>query len=322
MTNLLDWILDLFRDPVKANDFVTDPQRAMQTAGLQNATAAQVQAVAATVAPAAVVQGGGNPVHGLQQAVAQTHGIAFTPQRHTEVASHNATQFASPSNNDFHSPDQQSGANSQVGGVNLGFGDITFGDRTENNASNGGVVNTGEAEDIDATNIDGDGNVVGDENNANTGDISDSNVNIGENNDLDDSGDQTAEGDIISENEAPVVNDVDMSGGNGGSASSGQTPDSGEAPLIDVGIGDGSSPVTGGAGGNGGGITINEGNTNTVGSPVEETPAEPADPPAEQPVDPPVEEPVDPPVEEPADPIVADPPFKGDGEGLPWTATF
>ena len=43
-------------------------------------TAAQVQAVAATVAPAAVIHGGGNPVQGLQQAVAETHGIAFAPQ--------------------------------------------------------------------------------------------------------------------------------------------------------------------------------------------------------------------------------------------------
>ena len=80
MTNVIDWILDLFRDPVQAQAFIDDPDRSMQNAGVQNVSAAQVKAVAATVAPAAVIQGGGNPVHGLQQAVAQTHGIAFVPQ--------------------------------------------------------------------------------------------------------------------------------------------------------------------------------------------------------------------------------------------------
>ena len=66
MTNVIDWILDLFRDPVQAQAFIDDPNRSMQNAGVQNVTAAQVQAVAATVAPAAVIHGGGNPVHGLQ----------------------------------------------------------------------------------------------------------------------------------------------------------------------------------------------------------------------------------------------------------------
>ena len=80
MTNVIDWILDLFRDPVAAQAFVNDPDRAMANAGVSGVTTAQVNAVAATVAPAAVIHGGGNPVHGLQQAVAETHGIAFTPQ--------------------------------------------------------------------------------------------------------------------------------------------------------------------------------------------------------------------------------------------------
>ena len=57
MTNVVDWILDLFRDPVQAQAFINDPARSMQNAGVQNVTAAQVQAVAATVAPAAVIHG-------------------------------------------------------------------------------------------------------------------------------------------------------------------------------------------------------------------------------------------------------------------------
>ena len=53
MTNVIDWILDLFRDPVRAQDFIADPGRSMAAANVSNVTAAQVQAVAATVAPAA-----------------------------------------------------------------------------------------------------------------------------------------------------------------------------------------------------------------------------------------------------------------------------
>ncbi|HTI77458.1 MAG TPA: IniB N-terminal domain-containing protein, partial [Mycobacterium sp.] len=114
MTNVLDWILDLFRDPVQAQAFLNDPDKSMQNAGVQNVSAAQVNAVAASVAPAAVINGGGDPVHGLQQAVAQTHGIAFTPQyapvwapetqafsnndtlSHNDVLSNNDPHFLSP----------------------------------------------------------------------------------------------------------------------------------------------------------------------------------------------------------------------------------
>ncbi|ORA48040.1 hypothetical protein BST21_10470, partial [Mycolicibacterium celeriflavum] len=61
MTNVLDWILNLFRDEVSAQAFLDDPARAMCSAGVPNVSAAQLQQ-AATVAPAAVVHGGGDPV--------------------------------------------------------------------------------------------------------------------------------------------------------------------------------------------------------------------------------------------------------------------
>ena len=149
--NLIDYILDLFRSPAVAADFVQDPDGALRDVGLQNVSAAQFQAVAATAAPAGVFLGGGNPVSGLQRAVADYHGIprvlarrpSFAPQ--TDFASHNDTQLAS--NNDFMSPDQAAGANAQNGAFNLGFGDITLGDKTSNTATNGGVVNTGTAGD-------------------------------------------------------------------------------------------------------------------------------------------------------------------------------
>ncbi|KUH95969.1 hypothetical protein, partial [Mycobacterium sp. IS-3022] len=215
------------------------------------------------VAPAAVVHGGGDPVVGLQQAVAQTHGIAFAPQRQTDLwsnndtLSNNDTRFLSPETNTVNhaGEDQQQG----IGNVGLEFGDITFGDKTTNTATDGGVVNTGTAGDIDATNVEGDGNVVGDDNeNVNTGDIEDSNVNIGEDNEIDDSGDQSAGGDIISDNEGPVINDVDMSGGSGGGAVGGD----GGGGLI--GVGNDGGNATGGAGGAGGGIVINDADSSTT----------------------------------------------------------
>jgi len=248
MTNVVDWILDLFRDPVQAQAFIADPGRSMATAGVQNVSAAQVNAVAASVAPAAVIQGGGNPVHGLQQAVAQTHGIAFVPQHQTEafsnndVLSHNDTRFLSPETNIDKS-------------VDLEFGDITFGDKTTNTASNGGVVNTGNADDILT---DGSVKQTGDDNVANTGDVKTddgSPVVIGNDNDVDNTNQDTDGGDIIQDNDGPVVKtgDIDTSGGG---ASGG---DGGHGGIL--GGGGNGGAATGGAGG---GVVISPTQTTTT----------------------------------------------------------
>jgi hypothetical protein len=225
MTNVIDWILDLFRDPIRAHEFVTDPARAMAAANVSNVTAAQMQAVAATVAPAAVLNGGGDPVYGLQQAVAQTHGIAFVPQRQTDLLSnndmlsHNDTRLLSPETTvaNHAGEDQQQG----VGNFDLDFGDITFGDKTTNTATDGGVVNTGQAGDIHTTNVEGDGNVVGDHNdNVNTGNVHTGNnspVIIGEDNGARvDDNHVSSGGDVIDNNHGTVIKDVDASGGSGG----------------------------------------------------------------------------------------------------------
>ena len=164
MTNVIDWLLDLFRDPVRAQAFIADPGRSMAAANVSNVTAAQMQSVAATVAPAAVLHGGGDPVVGLQQAVAQTHGIAFAPQRQTEVLSnndtlsHNDTRFLSPETNTY--VDRS---------LDLDFGDFTFGDKSTNTATNGGVVVDGDNDGDILT--DGSVKQDGDDNTANTGDI-------------------------------------------------------------------------------------------------------------------------------------------------------
>lgn len=253
MTNVIDWILDLFRDPVRAQEFINDPTRSMAAAGVQNVTAAQVQAVAATVAPAAVIHGGGNPVHGLQQAVAETHGIAFTPQYapvwspQSEVLSNNDTL----SNNDVLSPN--AGHDVQQGGVNVGldFGDITFGDKTTNTATDGGVVVDGDNDGDILT--DGSVKQEGDDNTANTGDIDSgdgSPVIVGNDNDVDNTNQDTDGGDIIQGNDGPVVKtgDIDTSGGGavGGDGGHG-------GGILTGGGGDGGDA----AGGAGGGVVIN-----------------------------------------------------------------
>ena len=252
MTNVIDWILDLFRDPVHAQAFVNDPDRAMTNAGLQNVTAAQVQAVAATVAPAAVIHGGGNPVQGLQQAVAETHGIAFTPQHvfapETQAFSNNDTLSHNDvlSNNDPHILSPEAGHDVQQGGVNLDFGDVTFGDKTTNTADHGGVVVNGDNDGDILT--DGSVKQDGDHNNANTGDIDagdHSPVIVGNGNDVEDNSQETGGGDIIQGNEGPVVKtgDIDTSGGGASGGDGGHG-----GGILTGGGGDGGAP-TGGAGG-------------------------------------------------------------------------
>ncbi len=258
MTTIIDYILDLFRSPNLAGAFVANPEQAMRDAGLPNVTAAQLQAVAATAAPAGVALGGGDPVLGLQRAVADHHSIAtsfapmYAPQRtfapETDIASHNRT------NAEFMSPEQSSGANSQIGGFNFGFGDITFGNKTTTTttATDGGVivdgpntgtVTTGDDNVVGDENITGDDNVVGHGNtkvDVETGNHSP--VIIGHGNDVEDNS-QIAGDDIISGNKGPVLNDIDTSGGNGGGAVAG-------GGLLGGGHADA------GSGGNGGGITI------------------------------------------------------------------
>jgi hypothetical protein len=208
------------------------------------------------VAPAAVIHGGGNPVHGLQQAVAETHGIAFTPQyapsfapeTHAFNGNDTLSNNDTLSHNDVLSPN--AGHDVQQGGVNLDFGDITFGDK--NTASDGSVINTGNAGDIDNTNVEGDGNVVGDGNvGANTGDILAGEGSVvqagGVGNTSDSSGSihNSGDGDVIAGNEGPVVKtgDIDTSGGGavGGDGGHG-------GGILTGGGGDGGA-ATGGAGG-------------------------------------------------------------------------
>ena len=64
MNALIEFIINLFRSPASAAEFVADPEEAMRTAGLPPVNPAQLQAIAATAAPAGAVLGGGDPIGG------------------------------------------------------------------------------------------------------------------------------------------------------------------------------------------------------------------------------------------------------------------
>jgi hypothetical protein len=58
MINLLDYILDLFRDESQAQAFVANPDQALADAGLSTVSSAQLQSVAATAVPTLALSGG------------------------------------------------------------------------------------------------------------------------------------------------------------------------------------------------------------------------------------------------------------------------
>ena len=169
----------------------------------------------------------------------------FAPETNTDLASHN----------DIGSPRAGEDVQQGVGNVDLDF-DFS----RDINASDGSVVNTGTiAGDIDNTNVKGDGNIVGDDNDgANTGDVhagQGSNVQAGGmDNDLETDGDDvitTAGGDVATNTgsgQNTQVGDIDASGGGAAGGDGGH----GGGGIIGVGNdgGDGGG-AAGGAGGGG-----------------------------------------------------------------------
>ncbi len=126
MIALIDWILNLFRNEDAARAFVAAPEQAMRDAGLAGVTAAQLSTVAATAVPSLML-GGGDPIVGLQRAVANQYGFepsyqsafepvwapvqsfapqwapspSFAPETQTELASRNTTDLASHNSTDL-----------------------------------------------------------------------------------------------------------------------------------------------------------------------------------------------------------------------------
>jgi hypothetical protein len=261
ITFLLDWLIGLTRPGADPNDvraFAVNPVGAASQAMGTAVTQAQLtQAASAIVAPASYY--GSDPIQALQHTVVENSGLAFAPQRtfapQTDFASHNDTALAS--NNDIGSPRAGEDVQQGVGNFDLSFGDFTFGDK--NTASDGSVINTGQAGHIDNTNVRGDGNIVGDHNGgANTGDVhagQGSNVQAGgKGNDLHDNSHDVntqAGGDVATNTgsgQNTQVGDIDSSGGNAAGGSAGHN-----GGLINVG---GSSSGGNAHGGDSGGVII------------------------------------------------------------------
>jgi hypothetical protein len=192
MINLIDYILDLFRDQGQAQAFVANPDQALADAGLSTVSSAQLQSVAATAIPSLAMGGSGDPVADLQQAVSSHYGFEphpdFAPQ--ADLASNNS--FMSPTTNitDDHS-------------VSFGMGDITLGDKTS--AQGDGAVAVGGSTHGDI--VSGDGAVLGNGNTVNNGDIhagSASTVTVGDGNAISE-GNTSAGGDVLSSHDGTVI---------------------------------------------------------------------------------------------------------------------
>jgi hypothetical protein len=249
---LFDWLLGLTRpgaDPHEVRSFMANPTAAASQAMGTAVTQAQLtQAASAVVAPAALY-GGNDPIEVLQHTVADNNGFTFAPQPtfapETDFASHN----------DIGSPRAGEDVQQGVGNVDLDF-DFS----RDINASNGAVVNTGHAGDIDTTSVNGSGNIVGDHNGgANTGDVyagQGANVQAGgKGNHLHDSSHDVntqAGGDVATNTgsgQTTQVGDIDTSGGGAAGGHGGHS-----GGLINVGSDGGHGGDA--AGGSGGGVII------------------------------------------------------------------
>ena len=192
MINLLDYILDLFRDESHAQAFVANPDQALADAGLSTVSSAQLQSVASTAIPSLAMGDSGDAVTDLQQAVSNYYGFQPQPDfsQQTDLASNNS--FMSPTTNitDDHS-------------VNFGLGDITLGDKTT--AQGGGAVAVGGNTHGDI--VSGDGAVLGNGNTVNSGDLHTgpgSTVTVGDGNAIS-QGNTSAGGDVLSSHDGNVI---------------------------------------------------------------------------------------------------------------------
>ena len=196
MINLIDYILDLFRDEGQAQAFVANPDQALADAGLSTVSSAQLQSVAATALPSLAMGGSGDPFNDLQQAVSSHFGFEpsyarqpdFSPS--TDLASNNG--FMSPTTNitDDHS-------------VSFGMGDITLGDKTT--AQGDGAVAVGGSTHGDI--VSGDGAVLGNGNTIDNGNVytgSGSTVTVGDGNATSE-GNTSAGGDVLSSHDGTVI---------------------------------------------------------------------------------------------------------------------
>ncbi|HET6733168.1 IniB N-terminal domain-containing protein [Mycobacterium sp.] len=134
MINLIDYILDLFRDEGQAHAFIANPDQALADAGLSSITSAQLHSVASTAVPGLAFGGSGDAVLDLQQAVSNHYGMQPAWAQQPDFSA--STDLAS--NNSFMSPTTTISDNHSV---SFGMGDITLGDKTS--AHGNGAVAVG-----------------------------------------------------------------------------------------------------------------------------------------------------------------------------------
>jgi len=216
MLSLIDFILNLFRDRGAAADYVAHPEQALLDAGLGNVAPAQLASVAATAVPSLAL-GAGDPVIGLQRAVANNWGFepvyspsptwspSYAPQTDFLSGNQTETDLASHNNVPLFSPNQDAGSNAQNGAFNLGFGDITLGDKTTTTANGPGAVAVNGDNEGDI--VSGDGAVLGNANSVNNGNIhtgEDSNFAYGHDNSFS-QGNTAAGHDVVSTHDGTVI---------------------------------------------------------------------------------------------------------------------
>ena len=198
MINLLDYILDLFRDEGHAQAFVANPDQALADAGLSTVSSAQLQSVAATAIPSLAMGGSGEPVTDLQQAVSSYYGFQPQPDLAPQTDFSPSTDLAS--NNSFMSPTTNI---TDDHSLSFGMGDITLGDKTT--AQGDGAVAVGGSTHGDI--VSGDGAVLGNGNTVNNGDIhsaAGSTVTVGDGNAISE-GNTSAGGDVLSSHDGTVI---------------------------------------------------------------------------------------------------------------------
>lgn len=153
--SIIEFIMNLFRSPAHAAQYVADPHAALTSAGLSAVTAAQVGAVLPVVAQSVASTYGyqsshwvdtGNPFHdlsgNLQNYYAAQPGAPsiLSPNvlspHNNDLMSHNDTELAS------HNPVNSGNVDSFNRGplVDLSFGDLQFGNRDSNAIGDGAVA--------------------------------------------------------------------------------------------------------------------------------------------------------------------------------------
>lgn len=197
MTSLIDFILALFRDEESGRAFVADPSRALADAGLSHVSPEQLSSVASTVAPQVALTGG-DPLSGLRQAVAESHGadvftsaVAPTNSVFSDISSGIPSNSlfsdipidipidteASHNDTEVHDNTTQLGSHNAtpIASPEFNFGDFVLGD--QNSASGDGAVAISGSSSGDI--VSGEGAMLGDGNEVYNGDlVTGSNSNI------------------------------------------------------------------------------------------------------------------------------------------------